>query len=92
MIRITNGNTIESEIDLGFGLSLKMNIKLFGVDDTEEAKTFLIKNLPREFVCRTNYTKRGKAGRVLGEVFVPDEQGNLLNINELMIKQGFAKT
>lgn len=91
LIRIVSGNTVEADIDLGFGLSIKQRIKLFGIDDTEEARVALVKLLPREFVCRTVYNKRGKVGRCLGHVFKEDDQGELININELMINQGIAK-
>lgn len=90
MLRIINGNTIEAEIDLGFGISIKQNIRLYGIDDTEEAKEALIKILPREFICQTIYNKRGKIGRVLGNVYKLDSEGNLININELLIEQGVA--
>jgi len=92
MIRIINGNTVEADIDLGFGISIKMNIKLYGVSASEEAKADLIRILPRSFICRTMYTKRGKTGRVLGYAYVEDETGDLININDVMIAQGHALT
>lgn len=91
LIRVVNGNTVEAEIDLGFGISIKQNIRLFGVDNTDEAMTALIKILPRKFICHTIYNKRGRIGRVLGHVFAEEEDGTLININELLIQQGLAK-
>ena len=34
--------------------------------------------------------KRGKVGRILGTIFVKEEHGELTNINDLIIKEGFA--
>jgi len=90
MIRVINGNTIEAEIDLGFGISIKQKIRLYGIDNTEEARQALIKLLPKEFICQTIYNKKGKIGRVLGYIYKYDDQGHLININELLIEQGAA--
>jgi micrococcal nuclease len=91
LIRVVNGNTVEADIDLGFGISIKQRIRLFGVDDTEDSMSALIKILPRDFICQTVYNKRGKVGRVLGHLFKEDETGALVNINEMLIDQGLAK-
>lgn len=91
LIKVINGNTIEADIDLGFNIKIKQRIRLYGVEDSEEAKTALIKTLPKEFICKTIYNKRGKVGRVLGYLFVEDNDGNLLNINEQLAGQGFSK-
>jgi endonuclease YncB( thermonuclease family) len=90
MIRIINGNTVEADIDLGFEISIRMNIKLYGVSASEQAKDELIRLLTKRFVCRTLYNKRGKIGRVLGYVYVEDETGDLININDVMIAQGHS--
>ncbi len=91
MIRVINGNTVEADIDLGFGISIKQNIRLFGIDNTDESMTALIKALPREFICQTIYNKRGKIGRVLGIIFREEENGERVNINDALIAQGLAK-
>jgi len=62
---------------------------LFGVADTNEAMTALIKILPKEFICATTYNKRGKSGRCLGYIFV-EHEGIMISINELLIQQGFG--
>jgi micrococcal nuclease len=90
MIRVINGNTVEADIDLGFDISIRMNIKLYGVSTSEQAKDELIRLLTKRFVCRTLYNKRGKIGRVLGYVYVEDETGDLININDVMIAQGHS--
>jgi hypothetical protein len=88
LISVTNGNTIEADFDLCFGVRMKLNIRLFGVADTKEAKADLIALLPREFICETSYNKRGKVGRCLGKIFVLAEDGERININELLIARG----
>lgn len=91
LIRVINGNTVEADIDLGFGISIRQNIRLFGIEDTEASMTALIRILPRNFVCQTIFNKRGKIGRVLGYVFKEDGEGNLLNINDMLLAQGDSK-
>jgi len=91
LIRVINGNTIEADIDLGFNIVIKQKIRLFGINDTEETKAALVKNIPKEFVCRTVYNKRGKVGRVLGHVFKIDDDGNLIDICDQLVGLGIAK-
>ena len=56
-----------------------------------EAKQRLTELLPRQFKIKTILNKRGKYGRVLGEVFVKDrDNGKEININELMVTEGHA--
>jgi len=64
-----------------------------------KAKNKLIELLPRDFNVRTVLNRRGvrtvlnrrgKFGRVLGHVYVIDSDGKEININETMIKEGYA--
>lgn len=89
LIQIINGNTIEAFIDLGFDISIRMNIKIFGVVQDENAKLALASILPKTFICKTVYNKRGKTGRILGHLYHETESGERININEVMIAQGF---
>ena len=41
-------------------------------------------------VCRIKSHGVGKYGRVLGEIFVRDESGNEININNTLIDEGHA--
>ena len=104
LIRVIDGDTVDLEIDLGFDLSIRQRLKLFGVntpdsrsaDTTEkqkglEAKQRLTEVLPRQFKVTTILNKRGKYGRVLGTIFVKDKDaGGEINVNELMVKEGHA--
>lgn len=90
LIRVVNGNTVEAEFDLCFDLFTRINIRLFGIGDTNEAMTFLINMLPSEFTCRTTYNKRSKRGRCLGYIYILDDDGNEININDIMVANGLA--
>ena len=101
--KVIDGDTIDADIDLGFQTFVKQRIKLYGVDTPQsrskvatekeegiKAKNKLIELLPRDFKVRTVLNKRGKFGRVLGHVYVVDSDGKEVNINETMIKEGYA--
>lgn len=102
-MRVVDGDTIDAEIDLGFGVFIKQRIRLYGIDtpesrtkDLEEkerglaAKARLTELLPKEFIVQTILNKRGKYGRVLGTLLVEDESGNVTDINETLVTEGFA--
>jgi hypothetical protein len=91
LIRVINGNTVEAEFDLCFGVTMRLNIRLFGVNASPEAMTDLIKILPKNFICETTFNKRSKVGRCLGHIFVEDSDG-CININEVLIAQGHNLT
>lgn len=91
LIRVIDGNTIEADIEIWFGQTLRQRIKLFGIDNTKESMEALVKEIPREFVCKVIYSKRGRNGRCLGHVFKEDANGELINVNEMLIEQGLAK-
>jgi hypothetical protein len=92
LLHVINGNTAEAEFDLGFGIFTKIHIRLFGVSNTDESKTALIKLLPRKFICTTTYSKRGKVGRCLGHIYIEHSDGTKVCINDLLIAQGYAIT
>ena len=108
--RVVDGDTIDCRIDLGFGVWIKQRVRLYGINAPESrtrnkeekkrglaAKEWLIeklKNAGNKFEIRTHLDKKGKYGRVLGEIFVwITEEGKdpiRLNINERMIEEGHA--
>ena len=103
LIRVVDGDTIDAEIDLGFGVFIRQRIRLYGIDTPESrtkdldekerglaAKARLVELLPREFVVQTILNKRGKYGRVLGVLLVEDATGNVTNINDTLVTEGFA--
>ena len=103
LIRVVDSDTIDAEIDLGFDLSIRQRIRLYGVltpnsrshnlDEKElglAAKGKLIEVLPKEFYVETILNKRGKYGRVLGTVYQKTEDGEYMDINQLLIDEGYA--
>jgi len=101
---VIDGNTVDAIIDLGFNVTIRQRIKLYGVnvsdirssDDTVRqqamaSKQKLAELLGNEFVCETIVNKRGKAGRVMGKLSTVDTDGSRVDVNQQLIKQGFAE-
>ena len=99
IVKVVDGDTVDVDIDLGFGIWIKKErIRLYGIDapesrtrDLEEKKYGLASKKYVEDlmpvnsiqVLRTMKDNVGKFGRVLGVFVLPD--GNRLD--ELMIKK-----
>lgn len=103
VIRIVDGCTVDAQVDLGFNVLVRQRIKLYGINCSDikslndkeklqgiESRNRLSELLGKEFICKTVMNKRGKVGRTLGHVFVENEDGTRTDINEKMIKEGFA--
>jgi micrococcal nuclease len=85
VIRVVDGDTVDVDIDLGFGVWLKKErVRLYGIDtpesrtrDKEEkiygkaAKDYLTKFLEDEWIIlkTKEYDAKGKFGRILGELW-----------------------
>ena len=102
-IRVIDGNTVDAIIDLGFNVTIRQRIKLYGVNVQDirsndeqvrqqaiASKTKLTELLGNEFVCETIVNKRGKAGRVMGKLST-NNQGSKVDINQQLIDLGFAE-
>jgi micrococcal nuclease len=100
IVKIIDGDTVDVDIDLGFGVWLKKErIRMFGIDtpesrtrDLEEkkyglaAKEFLTKWLSAgNITLKTQKDAEGKFGRILGELWYGD-----VNINQKMIEEHHA--
>jgi len=100
VLSVYDGDTITVLVDLGFNTFRKIKIRLYGINTPElkskdenerklakKAKLVLQnKILNKDIIIKTFKDKKGKYGRYLAEIYV-----NNININELMVKQGFAK-
>ena len=102
MLRVVDGDTVDVDIDLGFGVWLrKQRVRLHGIDtpesrtrDLEEkyygklATKYIEDRFPvgATFTLRTYKDDKGKFGRILGEIV--DNMGN--SINDMMIAQSYA--
>ena len=100
LIKVIDGDTIDVDIDLGFGVWLqKQRIRLYGIDTPESrtsddvekvygnaAKNFLIKwTEGGDLTIKTHKDAKGKFGRILGEIWTFDT-----NINKKMIEEHHA--
>ena len=99
--RIVDGDTVDIDIDLGFGVWLhKERVRIYGID-TPESRTrdkvekrfgLLAKEFVKGFVkgssviLRTQkYDAKGKFGRILGDIIVDDK-----SLSETMIQEHHA--
>ena len=105
VVKIIYGDTVDVDIDLGFGVWLKKErIRLYGIDtpesrtrDLEEkkyglaAKEFLTKMLDDEggIILKTHKDAEGKFGRILGELWRTTEYGDQ-SINQYLVDKHHA--
>jgi len=102
--RVVDGDTVDVDIDLGFGVWMhKERVRLYGIDtpesrtrDLEEkarglaAKDRLIEILEsfgNKFIVKTSIDKKGKFGRLLGELISKDTEQNA---NQMLLEEGHA--
>ena len=99
--RVVDGDTVDIDIDLGFGVWLhKERVRIYGID-TPESRTrdkvekrfgLLAKEFVKQFVkgssviLRTQkYDAKGKFGRILGDIIVDDK-----SLSETMTQEHHA--
>lgn len=98
--RIIDGDTVDLDIDLGFGVTLTHRVRLKDVNAAETrtlnaeektrglaAKEWLTKELSREGEWIIETTKEDKYGRILGTLYLI---GDAVTINERMLNDGIA--
>jgi len=105
IVKIVDGDTVDVDIDLGFGVWLKKErIRMFGIDTPESrtrdldekkyglmAKEYITRLLDDEggIVLKTHKDAEGKYGRILGELWRTTDFADT-SINDLMIKNHHA--
>jgi len=103
--KVVDGDTVDVDIDLGFGIwYLDQRVRLYGID-TPESRTrdkvekiygkaagrYLKAMLGKECTMRTHKDAKGKFGRILGEFIVFDPHSDAWrSVNELMIENHLA--
>ena len=101
MVRVVDGDTVDVDIDLGFGVWLrKQRIRMYGIDTPESrtsdkvekvygkaATEFLIKwTNAGDLTLKTFKDGKGKFGRILGELWF----GGTHNINQILVDNHHA--
>ena len=105
ILRVVDGDTVDVDIDLGFGVWLhKERVRLYGIDtpesrtrDLEEkkyglaAKKFLTGMLddPAGIILKTHKDATGKFGRILGELWRTTDYADQ-SINDYMVEKHHA--
>lgn len=98
--KVIDGDTVDLDIDLGFGLTLTQRVRLKGINaaeiktlDLEEkkkglvAKEWLTKELSREGEWMIETSKEDKYGRILGTLYVT---GDTITVNQKMLNEGIV--
>jgi micrococcal nuclease len=104
LIKVVDGDTVDALIDCGFSTFKKERIRLHGINapesrtrDKKEKKRGLaakarlkelIKEGKNEFMVETTVDKKGKYGRLLGELF--NSSGAGTSYNETLVEEGHA--
>ena len=103
--RVVDGDTVDVDIDLGFGIVYaNQRIRLYGIDTPESrtrdpyekffgkmAAQFLADKIGDECVIRTKKDGKGKYGRILGQFMVYDNATDAyMPVNDIMIRECYA--
>ena len=101
--RVYDGDTCTVDIDLGLGCwAHGEKIRLYRINAPEVrgkeksrgllSRDFLRSKIDKKrILLQTIKDKKGKYGRYLGEIWLKDEDGNYLNINDLLVQEGYAE-
>ena len=96
MVKVVDGDTVDVDIDLGFGVWMRdQRIRLYGIDTPESrtsddkekvyglaAKDFVVKwTNAGDLSLKTFKDDRGKFGRILGEIWYGEKH----NVNQLLV-------
>ena len=101
VVRVVDGDTVDVDIDLGFGMTYKkQRVRMLGIDTPESrtrdlvekkfgkaSKAHLKEILERPFDIELVSHDKGKFGRILGELF---HKGNEVSINQQMVNDHHA--
>ena len=105
IIKVVDGDTVDVDIDLGFGIWLRNErVRLYGIDTPESrtrdkvekryglyAKNYLKSRLGKTSTLRTQKDGKGKFGRILGEFIIYDAETDAYrSVNQMMIEQHIA--
>lgn len=106
VVRVIDGDTLDVDIDLGFGIRFKTRIRLAGINApelyTKEGKD--AKKVVKEMLEKADYEvylrtfkgkdyidQKGKYGRWLALVLIPRGKGNYDLLNAILLDKGLAE-
>jgi endonuclease YncB( thermonuclease family) len=91
--RVVDGDTVDVLADLGFGVGIKVRLRLDRIDAPEmntpegkRVKQLLMDALPKGTACLISTAKGDKYGRWVAELLVGQ-----VNINDWLLDAGLAK-
>ena len=99
---VYDGDTCTADIDLGLGVFVKGEKLRFSRIDAPEirgeereaglrSRDFLRDKIDgKQIIVQTVKDRKGKYGRYLAEVSLPDINGNLINLNDMLVQEGLA--
>lgn len=99
---VYDGDTCTVDVDLGFHTWIKSeSVRLSRINAPElkgnERDAGLISRdflrsliLKKEIILKTLKDQKEKYGRYLGEIWIADESGKMINVNDLMVSSGNA--
>ena len=100
--RVIDGDTIDVNIDLGFDITVHKRVRLAGID-TPESRTRDLEEKKRGLASKARLIELldqgslvveskevGKYGRVLGVLHMYPEDNLPFNINDTLVKEGYA--
>jgi len=99
---VYDNNTFTADIDLGLGISIKgQKLRLSRINapeirgDTREAgllsRDFLREKINgKKIIIQTIKDRKGRYGRYIAEAFVVDVTDSFVNINDILVENGFA--
>lgn len=106
LVRVIDGDTVALNVDLGFTVHVMVTFRLLGINAPEvrgveyvageASKKHLIELLSPGGVARIIVVKSSKPlstdkyGRWLGQLYVTDQSGTLIDVNMTMVTDGFA--
>lgn len=103
LIKVVDGDTVDVLIDVGFSTFRKERVRLYGINtpecrtrNLEEKKRGLaakarlkeiLKEFGKHFLIKTEIDKKGKYGRILGQLYDLDYNNCA---NDILITEGHA--
>lgn len=102
IVSVYDGDTVRADIDLGLRTWIhEEKLRLARIDAPEirgeerekglVARDFLANLvLDKDLIVETIKDRKGKYGRYLAELWIKDQAGNYMNVNDLMVRAGHA--